>query len=324
MPPPPVTTTTRPPDTVPPKYICLPDGKGGGKVVESSGSGYGYDTPEEASKHCGERAKRPPYDFLLPDKMNMLAKAAFAPEMILPFNPDLAFSPRSLNLEYWDAPAAAAFATQYAAPAAQLATYGPTQGLASNLAFLSGQAAQNITGQIMPGVIARNVDRTNAFSAEEARRQDTVDAYNNMQKQKRYEGYAVAKQNNINAWRQYLKENSDAFTRAWDNRQNWGDINDTNTQFFKDPTTGRQTFYNPNFQGRAGSGTGGDDAAGLGNKFNSYYSAYYNQLTDPNLTEDDRKKRASDLAMAAVESSKVTTSSEPYRNQYRVRTTGYE
>jgi hypothetical protein len=316
-------TTTRPPDVVAPKYICIPDGKGGGNVVETSGSGYGYSTPEEAGKHCGERAKRPPYDFLLPDKVNMLAKAAFAPEMILPFNPDLAFSPRSLNLEYWDAPAAAAFATQYAAPAAQLATYGPTQGLTSNLAFLAGQAAQNITGQIMPGVIARNVDRTNAFSGEEAKRQDTVDAYNNMQKQKRYEGYATAKQNTTNAWRQYLKENSDAFTRAWDNRQNLGDINDTNTQFYKDPTSGRQTFYNPNYAGRAGSGGGGDDVASLGSKFNSYYNTFYNQLNDPNLSPEQRKEQAAKWATAAIESSRTSITSDPYKNQYRVKTTGY-
>ena len=321
--PPVFVTTTRQPDKVTPKYICISDGKGGGNVEETSGSGYGYSTPEEASKHCGERAKRAPYDFLAPDKVNMLAKAAFAPEMILPFNPDLAFSPRSLNLEYWDAPAAAAFATQYAAPAAQLATYGPTQGLTSNLAFLAGQAAQNITGQIMPGVIARNVDRTNAFSGDEAKRQDTIDAYNNMQKQKRWEGYATAKQNTTNAWRQYLKENSDAFTRAWDNRQNLGDINDTNTQFFKDPRSGRQTFYNPDYAGRAGAGSGGDDAASLGSKYNSYYSAYYNQLNDPNLSDEDRKKRAGDLAMAAIESSRISTTSDPYKNQYRVKTTGY-
>lgn len=316
-------TTTRSPDTVKPKYICLPDGKGGGKVIESSGSGYGYATPEEASKHCGERAKRPPYDFLLPDKINMLAKAAFAPEMILPFNPDLAFSPRHLNLEYWDAPAAAAFATQYAAPAAQLATYGPTQGLTSNLAFLSGQAAQNITGQIMPGVISRNVDRTNAFSGEEAKRQDTVDAYNNMQKQKRWEGWATARQNNTNAWRQYLKENSDAFTRAWDNRQNWGDINDTNTQFFKDFTTGRQHFYNPDYAGRGSMASSGDDAAGLGSKFNTYFDAYYNQINNPKLSEEQRVKQATTLANAAIESSKVGMTSDPYNNKYKVRTTGY-
>ena len=323
--PPVFVTTTRQPDTVTPKYICIPDGKGGGKVVESSGSGYGYATPEEASKHCGERAKRAPYDFLLPDKINMLAKAAFAPEMILPFNPDLAFSPRHLNLEYWDAPAAAAFATQYAAPSSELNVYGPTQGQTANKAFLSGQAAQTITGQIMPGVIARNVDRTNAFSSEEAKRQDTIDAYNNMQKQKRWEGWATAKQNTTNAWRQYLKENSDAFTRAWDNRQNWGDINDTNTQFYKNFNTGRQTFYNPDYAGRAGvGGGGGDDVASLGSKFNSYYNTFYNQLNDPNLSEEQRKEQAAKWATAAVESNRTSTTSDPYKNQYKVKTTGFK
>ena len=315
-------TTTRPPDTVKPKYICLPDGKGGGKVVESSGSGYGYDTAEEAAKHCGERPKKPPYGMLLPDKINMLAHAAFAPEMILPFNPDLAFSPRHLNLEYWDAPAAAAFATQYAAPASELNVYGPTQGQTANKAFLSGQAAQTITGQIMPGVIGRNVDRVNAFSGEEAKRQDTVDAYNNMQKQKRWEGWATARQQNINAWRQYLKENSDAFTRAWDNMQNWGDINDTNTSFYKDINTGRQVFYNPNFNGTSTASS--DDASDLGSKYNSYFKAYYNQINDPNISETERKKRAGDLAMAAIQSTKFTQTSDPYSNKYRVKTSGYD
>jgi hypothetical protein len=296
------TTTAPPPPGKKPKWVCLPDGKGGGQVVQSD-SGIGYDSPEEASKHCGKPGERPPFDYLAPDKANMLATAAIFPEIIMPFNPEMAYSPRGLNLEDWRAKAAQRFSTQYAAPSAQLAQYTSPQGLAANLSMLAGQTAQQMAGEDIAPTISRNVDRVNQYTGDEAKRQDEINLFNLGQRQKRYEGSAVARQQYDNALREYLKQNADAYTRAWNNRMELGMINDTNKQFYVDPRTGRQTFYNPaSFTGVTGESTGSD--ANLGSQFDSYYNDYYNQLKSPKLSEDEKSKRAADLAMAKIRSSR--------------------
>jgi len=321
--PPSITLTTTVPVSSKPEYICIPDGKGGGQVV-MTGTGGGYSSYEEAAKHCGERPKRPPFDYLAPDKVNMFAHQAVFPRQIFPFYSDLPYNNNPVALEDWRAKAAQRFSTQYAAPAAQLATYGPTQGLAANLSFLAGQTGQQMAAEDIAPTISRNVDRVNANRAQEAQRQDSVTAYNAQNKDKRWAGYATTLQNYDNAMRQYLKENSDAFTRAWKNRMHLGEINNTSRNFLLDPTSGGQTWKGNVYGGINGlpSGSSGDNGD-LSTEYNDYYNKAFETLKgNTHMTEKEKDARAHEIAMSYIRSSKVRQTYDPYKN--RMSRTSYD
>ena len=323
-PPPPIPTpTTTTTTVVPPRFMCIPNGKGGGRVQQlPEGSTGGYSSYEEAAKHCGEVAKMPPFDYLAPDKVNMFAHAAVFPRQIFPFYSDLPYNNNPVALEDWRAKAAQRFSTQYAAPAAQLATYGPTQGLAANLSFLAGQTGQQMAAEDIAPTISRNVDRVNTNRAQEAQRQDSVTAYNAQNKDKRWAGYATTLQNYDNAMRQYLKENSDAFTRAWKNRMHLGEVNFTNPDFYMDPSTGKQTWKGnkPSFSSSRGMGSSSDDD--LGKMYNVYYQSYLNSIDEPD--EKLKKQKASELAMTAIKSDRYKQSYDPYRNRMSRTSYGFD
>ena len=82
-----------------------------------------------------------------------------------------------------------------------------------------------------------------------------------------------------------------------------GMINDTNKQYYMDPRTGRQVFYNPADIGSMQGGSSSSDA-NLGTEFDKYYSDYYNQIKSAKLSEEEKSKRAADLAMAKVRGSR--------------------
>jgi hypothetical protein len=318
------TTTTKPPTVTEPRYMCYPnlDGKGGGTVRQlPAGSAGGYKTVAEASMHCPGPPRKNRYDFLLPDKMNMIAHASVFPRQIFPFNPDLAFNPRPLALEDWRAKAAQRFSTQYAAPSAQLATYGPTQGLGANLSFLAGQTGQQMAAEDIAPTISRNIDRVNAYNASEGQRQDTIDAFNNQNKVERWKGYATTLQNYDNAMRGYLKENSDAFTRAWKNRMHLGMINDTNPNFLMDPTTGRQTWKGNAYYTGATAGSGNSD---LGKMYSLYYQKNMDDLSSDIPDEAERKKAARDLAMKQIDADRYSETTDPYSSRSRRRSSGFD
>jgi hypothetical protein len=310
-------TTTAFPFTEPPRYLCI------NGIVKSLPPGIagGYLSSEEAGKNCGKVPKKYPFDYLLPDKLNMLAHAAIFPRQIFSLNPDLAFNPKPLALEDWKAKAAQRFSTQYAAPSAQLAQFGPTQGLGANLSFLAGQTGQQMAAEDIAPTISRNIDRVNAYTASEGQRQDSIDAYNNMQKEKRWAGYATTKQNYDNAMRQYLKENSDAFTRAWKNRMHLGDINDTNPNFYKDPTTGRQTWKGNAFY--TGTGSSGD-SGNLGKMYSLYYQNNMEVMKSDIPDEAERKKAAREMAMEQIRADRYSETTDPNSNKTRRRSSGFD
>ena len=317
------TTTTALPATEP-RYMCYPnpDGKGGGTVKQlPAGSTGGYTSAEEAAKHCPGPPKKYPFDYLLPDKVNMLAHAAIFPRQIFPYIPDMAYNKRPLALEDWRAKAAQRFATQYAAPSAQLATFGPTQGLGANLSFLAGQTGAQMAAEDIAPTISRNIDRVNAYNASEGQRQDQVDLFNLQNKSKRWEGYATTLQNYDNAMRQYLKENSDAFTRAWKNRMHLGEINDTNPNFFMNPTSGRQTWKGNAFYTGNTSDSGSSD---LGKMYSLYYQKNMDDMASYITDEAERKKAANALAMKQIEADRYTEYNDPYSNRSRRRSTGFD
>lgn len=269
-------------------------------------------------KYTGQPVKqyRAPFDYMLPDKVNMLAHAAVFPRKIFPFNPDLAYNPKPLALEDWRAKAAQRFSTQYAAPSAQLAVYGPTQGLGANLSFLAGQTGQQMAAEDIAPTISRNIDRVNAYNTSEGQRQDTVDAFNNQNKVARYNGYATTLQNYDNAMRQYLKENSDAYARAWKNRMLLGDINDTSRNFIKDPTSGRQTFKNNVYGGIEGLSSGSNSNADLFSEYNVAYNKAYDAMkNNSNVADKEKDTRAHQIAMSYINANKVKETSDPYKNK---------
>jgi hypothetical protein len=327
-PPPPPPPGTPPPGVEPPRYICIPNGRGGGVVKQlPPGSTMGYTSAEEAGKHCGEAAKRPPFDYLLPDKVNMLAHAAVFPRQIFPYYADLPYNKNPLALEDWRAKAAQRFSTQYAAPSAQLATFGPTQGLAANLSFLAGQTGQQMAAEDIAPTISRNVDRVNTYNTQEAQRQDAVTGYNAQNKDKRYAGYATTLQNYDNALRGYLKENSDAFTRAWKNRLHLDGINMTNPDFYVDPFTGRQISKGNKFsiglpRGLGGAGVSANDD--MGKMYGLYYSKYLEDMKSDIPDETERKKAAREMAMEQIKANRYSETSDPYSNKTRRRTSGFD
>jgi hypothetical protein len=316
------TTTTAPPVTEP-RYLCYPntDGKGGGTVKQlPAGMTGGYKTAEEAAKYCPGPPKKYPFDYLLPDKMNMIAHASIFPRQIFPYIPDLAYNTRPLALEDWRAKAAQRFSTQYAAPSAQLAQFGPTQGLGANLSFLAGQTGQQMAAEDIAPTISRNIDRVNAYNTSEGQRQDTIDAFNNQNKVKRWEGYATTLQNYDNAMRGYLKENSDAFTRAWKNRMHLGMINDTNPNFLMDATTGRQTWKGNAYY--TGNTNGGD--SDLGKMYSLYYQKNMEDMSSYITDEAERKKAARELAMKQIDADRYSDTTDPYTNRRRRRSSGFD
>lgn len=315
------TTTTTTPPAVAPRYMCIADSKGVRTVqILPSGSIGGYKDATEAAKNCGKAPGKYPFDYLAPDKVNMLAHAAIFPKEIFPYNPDLAFNPRPLALEDWRAKAAQRFSTQYAAPSAQLATFGPTQGLGANLSFLAGQTGQQMAAEDIAPTISRNIDRVNAYNASEGQRQDTIDAFNNQNKVERWKGYATTKQNYDNAMRGYLKENSDAFTRAWKNRMHLGEINDTNPNFFMTPRSGRQTWKGNAFY--TGTGATGGDNDNLGKMYNIYYKQFLDDMTD--IPVEKRPEEARKLALEAIKADRYDETSDSYSNKSRKRSSGFD
>lgn len=305
-----------------PKYICID-----GKVVPTN-SDIGYKSVEEAAKYCNQPLKGlPRRDYLLPDKTNMLMRAMIPPRAIYPYVPDKAYTPGKLNLEDWRAQAANAFSTQYAAPMATLSQYSGRQGIGAMASKFAGDTAMNITGNIIPTVTSRNVDRANQFGQQEQARRDAFEDYNNQAKLQRYTGYATTLQNYDNALRGYLKSNQDAFERAWKNRMHLSDINDvTAPHFYKDPISGFNVYRNNNPYGVAGlpsgSSSGGDD---LSSVYNAYYNqAYETMKNNPNIPKDKWAETANQLAMANIRAARTSELYDPYTGRSKRRSYDFD
>ena len=78
----------------------------------------------------------------------------------------------------WRAPAAAAFSTQYAAPMATLSQYSGRQGIGSMASKFAGDAAMNITGNIIPQVAAYNAAGATQTDAQRAQIMNQFAQYN--------------------------------------------------------------------------------------------------------------------------------------------------
>lgn len=301
------------------RYVCKPDpskpGKFIGTPIEVTEGAEGFKTAAEAEAFCNSRGADVPFGYTAPDVYNMFASSAIPPRTIFPFVPTPQLETPSVALEDWRARTANRFATMYAAPAQTLATYGPTQGLGSVLSKLAGQTAQ-AQAQDMAQVIGTNVNRANQAFAQAAEVRNKQRMLEAQAAEKRYTGMATALQQSDNAWRAYLKDFGKAFDRAWDRRQALGDINATNVHFFKDPWTGKQIFK-PNTAGFAGlaSSSTGISGANLGSLYNAYYTQALNELKkNADMTDEQKKKAAADLANLEIRSLRQTQRYDKYGN----------
>jgi hypothetical protein len=210
-------------------------------------------TANKVSKIVSDKDKN--FRYLTPDLVNMAATAAYAPELILGYNPQMPFTPGRITLQDPRAQLAAQQAA-YNAYADTVGAYAPSQSVASALSLAQGQQAER-AAQILAQNQAANVATANQFDQLERQRQDQNNVFNLAQKQQNWRDYATAKQNYRQEQVDYAKANAEAFSKAWDNRMKMGLMNETNKIYNIDPRTGEMYFkegYGPESIGREGVG----------------------------------------------------------------------
>ncbi len=283
-----------------PKYLCID-----GKAVESA---YGYDTADEAMKHCGQTSGEIPFDFILPDKMNIGWRAAMAvPEIIMPTKYNLPSRTYPAAFDDWMARAQNRQAVYNTAMDTARDT-NQSQAVGSFLAGLVG--SQDVSD--IADVNSRNVDRADRktmMDAEMDFKRDLQSYLGNMEYDK---GVATARQQYRNALDAGVTNFIDAYGRGWLRR---GDIYDRNRRskyFYRDPNTWKTEFKgnpadiltNPEFAGGFGSADGSASGyGGLGANFNALYNQYLNQLKASDLKPEEQKAQAIKLANMAISSS---------------------
>lgn len=234
----------------------------------------------------------PPYKFLQPDKYKMAAAAMFGPRLYMPWSPDLAYRPNQLALQDWQAQTQNIYQGVNTA-ANTLGAYQPGTAMASNLAFLQGQAANNAANAIYQ-TDAGNVDRFNRFSELEGARRGEIDLYNQENRRNLFDKGVIAKQQFDNSLRKYASNLGQAYADAWKNRSMWGALNATNQEYNMDPDTGRLYFTR---RGRGLNGAPAMDGSGAGGFKTKKQLADWlaSQNSDNSVTQDEIDKEAARL-----------------------------
>jgi hypothetical protein len=246
----------------PAKFICTPNGvmefgailasTPAGMMMASKGT---YNTREEAEAACNKPKEEPinpnpldagapprkaPFDFMTPDKLNMLTASLYPPSMDLPVRQRAGFNPGRVTFKDWRS-RAAELQGKYNTAANVMGTYGDAQGLASNLSNMAGQNAEQLI-KAVDDVDTYNVDTENRFRQQEVQRKDQNDMMNATFNQQYHSGLSTAKQQFVNAKRAYANNMANTFGRAWLNRMNLDQLNTTNPYYFTDPWSGRSVF----------------------------------------------------------------------------------
>jgi hypothetical protein len=315
------------PGKTPPKYICI-----NGAIQEST---VGYDTVEEAKINCEQNTvKDVPFDYLTPDKLNLLATAAQPVNKYFPYIPEKNYKKPNPVFESPER-ALAANAEEANIMNQGLMNFAGNPGnYMSNASGIQGKAA-GLAANIMAEVNNRNINRANEFELqrtaiankemeENALRQEKLSAYN-----------ATLGQNYDNAIGKKVIDVAKSYSQAWKNRMKLHDTNMNNQFFYKDPTSGRTIFKgspggfadvgdysgagvsNPYFANSVGTGN-------LGSSFASTYKTYLNELKDVDMSDEKKKERAAELATLYLRGSKTTNSYNPFNpNRSRYTTSGY-
>ena len=281
-----------------PKYLCIDD-----QVVESP---YGYTTREEAGQNCGKKGGDIPFDFTLPDKMNIGWKAAMAvPEVIMPTKYNMPARTYPLALDDWMARAQNRQSTYNAAMDTAAAT-NQSQAVGSFLAGLVG--AQDVND--IADVNSRNIDRVDRRTMMDAEMDFKRDLQSYMGNLEYDKGVATARQQYRNSLNAGVNNFIDAYGKGFFRRGEIYDRNRRSKYFYRDPNSWKtifkgnpvDIFTNPDYAGGADDLSGGGYGS-LGTNFNTLYSQFYNQLTDPKLTDEQKRAQAQRLANLAISTS---------------------
>lgn len=273
-----------------------------------------YSTYPEAQQACyygpanvkNVKRYQMPFKALTPDLVNLAA--TLYPKRYKPWAPPLAFKPTNLVLEEPRGLTANAFSTQYVAPAQMLAQYTSPQSLASNLSSLAGQAAMNITGNIMPNITSRNVDRTNQFIQSEQAREDKFLAAATGRAEDIYNKNVTADQNFDNAQRAYLNDFAKRYGALWYNRMRLGLLNNVNPMYPVDPVSGYSPFtggYDTDYFNSV-AGTGGG----------RYTSKHYRQLYEQYKKDGYTDSGADAAARKLIDESQGGGGNKPNMSDY--------
>jgi hypothetical protein len=184
-----------------------------------------------------------PYGWSDVDKRNLAATMFGAPKKYLPWSPQIEVETYRPTFDDWRAKAA----TRQAATNNMMNTmgaYGPSQGLAANTAFMQGQQADQLIGDIAQ-THSTNVGIANNAEAMNVQLRNAGREFKMKRAKELYDDGVIAKQQYDNAMRDYVQ----AGTQAW----NQGDINAANTYnmnitespyYYIDPRTGIRQFRN--------------------------------------------------------------------------------
>jgi hypothetical protein len=239
--------------------------------------------------------------WMTPDKMNLLASLAIGPKKYLPYIPAMNVRVPEPTFEDWRAKAAARQA-MYNTAAQTLGAYGPTQGLASNLAFMAGQQGDALI-QDIAGTETRNVGIANQFSGIQADMMNKLAEYEAKRKQALYDGNVIANQQYRNAWRDYLNKGAKAYTQGWKNKSMLGMLNATNRNYGVNPRTGNM-FFKP---GADLFNVQGSQSQSNGQLTPQAYLDYMKDLKERNPTMNDTQ---------------IAAAAKIYANSFKAGTTG--
>lgn len=184
--------------------------------------------------------EEPPFGYMYPDLRRMLTARMFHPDFILPYYADIQSTIPQPAFEDWRAKAAARQA-MYNTAARTMAQSGPTQGLAANLSFMAGQQGDPLIQDIAQ-TEARNIGIANPFAMAQAEVLNKENQYNTMNKDRRYAGWATARQQYKNAMRNYMRDIDTADIAGWKNRSQLHMVNMTNPYYYMNPYSGKTGF----------------------------------------------------------------------------------
>ena len=274
-----------------------------------------------------------PFDFLAPDKMSMLAAGMNPPKKYLPY-----YANYKANIPtptfYSPERELAANAEQANIMTQGLSNFADPQSFMSNASAVQGKAAEQ-AANTLGKYNNLNVGVANQFSPMVAETLNKQAMYAAERANELFKGNTIANQQYDNSKRAYFTNLTKSYANAWNNRMNMGDINDSMAYFYKDPNTGRNVFKGPmgTFKnlGQYGSPYGSSMNAGqmgvgnLGNTYNSLYKNYLSQLQDADMTPEEKKKQATNLAnlgLRSMQSTRSVNSKNPF--DYTQKSTQYD
>ena len=270
-----------------------------------------------------------PYDFLAPDKMSMLAAGMNAPKKYLPYYANYAANIPTPTF-YSPERELAANAEQANIQTQGLANFASPQSFMSNSSAIQGKAAEQ-AANTLGRYNNLNVGVANQFSPMIAETLNKQAMYAAERANELFKGNTIANQYYDNAKRSYFTNLTKSYANAWNNRMNFGDMNDNMAYMYKDPNTGRNVFKGPigdiSSLGMYGSSMnmGQTGVSNLGSAYNNLYNNYLSQLKDnTDMTPEEKKKQAGNLAnlgLRSMQQTRTVNSRNPF--MFNQRSTGF-